>query len=483
MGVSRDGMGRKADSVKREAMEWMLDNLHYYCPVTDDGRDKLAEFAVKMEEGDWHGAEKAYKAVTGDFCNDIGLFMYGSRDGKGIVSRHTDAYLISGVLGVTDLKLPVGFCRGRKGVDREKIYLEHRSGQFKNITNEIAADNIKIHIKSYIIRVLVFLLFIAGVSIFVYAGGCERNSGAAVLSVLLVLAAYIFLAVSFGRIAGELHIRQKKEYWKSYLEGIALVGRTDICGGNCMMTQKMPEDVHNELKERTDRTVKKYFGRRRIIPKIIREICFTNKLFILCTVCFIAVLFMKIYPLRAGSERGIQPEGKEAGEEKVMQPKVEVMGAGGMELVSERKEVSVSEDMQGKRGIEKGESVPDAEREEEAPENVPQADSFASEGVIFTDSNSRKLKREEIEALRGRSDMDYQTALGYARNEIYARMGYPFSREGGKYSEHYSKYPWYAEIKKREITEDMFNEYERANIDLILEIERELGITESRPGE
>ena len=84
------------------------------------------------------------------------------------------------------------------------------------------------------------------------------------------------------------------------------------------------------------------------------------------------------------------------------------------------------------------------------------------------------LTSEEIEALKQRADMSYKEALAYARNEIYARMGYAFNKEGGKYTEHYSQYEWYRNIEKRKITEDMFNRYERVNIDLILKAEDEL---------
>ena len=101
-------------------------------------------------------------------------------------------------------------------------------------------------------------------------------------------------------------------------------------------------------------------------------------------------------------------------------------------------------------------------------------DLFAKEGVIFKDSNERELHMEEIEALKQRADMSYKEALAYARNEIYARMGYAFNKEGGKYTEHYSQYEWYRNIEKRKITEDMFNRYERVNIDLILKAEDEL---------
>lgn len=106
-----------------------------------------------------------------------------------------------------------------------------------------------------------------------------------------------------------------------------------------------------------------------------------------------------------------------------------------------------------------------------AEESVPD---FDENGMLFADSDSRYLSREEIERLQENPDDTYQQLLRYAVNEIYARKGYPF-QEDGPYFRFYDQFEWYRQTEKHVISEEELNEFEKANIDLITDIEVENG--------
>lgn len=111
---------------------------------------------------------------------------------------------------------------------------------------------------------------------------------------------------------------------------------------------------------------------------------------------------------------------------------------------------------------------------EEVEESAIEECVFDEIGFIFYNSHERYLSRDEVMALRDSEEYDFKTLLGFARNEIYARKGYPFS-EGGKYYTYYMQYEWYQNMEHGEVTDSMINDYERANIDLIVGIEKEEG--------
>lgn len=99
---------------------------------------------------------------------------------------------------------------------------------------------------------------------------------------------------------------------------------------------------------------------------------------------------------------------------------------------------------------------------------------FDSDGFIFADSDSRYLTDLEVHALKEMEGYEFQDLLGFARNEIYARHGYPFN-EAGKYYPYYMQYSWYRDISHQTVTEDDLNTYEKENIKLIVQIETEYG--------
>lgn len=78
------------------------------------------------------------------------------------------------------------------------------------------------------------------------------------------------------------------------------------------------------------------------------------------------------------------------------------------------------------------------------------------------------LTREDIEGLSPEE-------LRIARNEIYARHGRLFKDEG--LQAYFNGCDWYAgSILPDDFSDSVFNEYERANKDLIVSYEHELGV-------
>ena len=83
--------------------------------------------------------------------------------------------------------------------------------------------------------------------------------------------------------------------------------------------------------------------------------------------------------------------------------------------------------------------------------------SFDSNGFVFADSSTRQLTATDLAGLS-------QEALGFARNEIFARHGNIFQNE--KYRSHYEGCSWYTPVRAGMGFEDL-NDIERANVELI----------------
>ncbi len=86
-----------------------------------------------------------------------------------------------------------------------------------------------------------------------------------------------------------------------------------------------------------------------------------------------------------------------------------------------------------------------------------------NDDFIFPTSDSEYLTMEDLEALTPKQ-------IRLARNEIYARRGYIFKDEFLK--EYFESKDWYTPSVDK-ITDDMFNEYEIANRDLIVQYEEQ----------
>lgn len=93
-------------------------------------------------------------------------------------------------------------------------------------------------------------------------------------------------------------------------------------------------------------------------------------------------------------------------------------------------------------------------------------DATASAGYILPESDSRRYTRTELEGLS-------VWELYLARNEVFARYGRQFKNED--LADYFSSQPWYNGEYSPEDFDGWFspNEYEKANTDLILEIEHE----------
>lgn len=107
-------------------------------------------------------------------------------------------------------------------------------------------------------------------------------------------------------------------------------------------------------------------------------------------------------------------------------------------------------------------------------ESLKERGGFDENGFVFSDSNERYLTEEEVYELNDIEEYDFQTLLGYARNEIYARHGYAFN-ENGVYYPFYMQYDWYRNMEHHVVSDSELNEYEQANRDLIVAIERKEG--------
>lgn len=101
--------------------------------------------------------------------------------------------------------------------------------------------------------------------------------------------------------------------------------------------------------------------------------------------------------------------------------------------------------------------------EETGSESLPEED--VQSGFIFENSDRRYLTRGELENLSAEE-------LRIARNEIYARKGRKFQSED--LQNYFESQDWYqGTIEPQDFVESSLNEYEIANRDLILLIEKE----------
>lgn len=91
---------------------------------------------------------------------------------------------------------------------------------------------------------------------------------------------------------------------------------------------------------------------------------------------------------------------------------------------------------------------------------------------IFPESDSVYLTKDQLEGFS-------KDQMAYARNEIYARHGRRFRDQ--KFQNYFDSKPWYVPQYDPDqfdaIQDTIFNEYEKANARLILEVEKEHGYT------
>ncbi|MGL5414765.1 MAG: YARHG domain-containing protein [Clostridium sp.] len=86
-----------------------------------------------------------------------------------------------------------------------------------------------------------------------------------------------------------------------------------------------------------------------------------------------------------------------------------------------------------------------------------------NDGFYFYDSDSRYLGRDELRNFT-------KEELGFIRNEIYARHGYEFHQQ--PFKSYFNSKTWYRKNSYFKGTDNELNEYERANVKLIANLEK-----------
>lgn len=98
-------------------------------------------------------------------------------------------------------------------------------------------------------------------------------------------------------------------------------------------------------------------------------------------------------------------------------------------------------------------------------------------GFVFPNSSTSYLSADDIQVLEDKSYNSgyiYQELLRLAINEIYARHGYQFIK-GEQYDVFYRQFDWYNNIKKSSVSWSQFNEIEKSNLTLLINIEHNNG--------
>ncbi|MEE1312885.1 MAG: YARHG domain-containing protein [Lachnospiraceae bacterium] len=118
------------------------------------------------------------------------------------------------------------------------------------------------------------------------------------------------------------------------------------------------------------------------------------------------------------------------------------------------------------------EDVSDADDEEES-ETVTDNDSEETSGKVVFDEEEDYILPESDSKYYSKSELSELTAkqLAIARNEIYAKHGYIFSKNK-EMKEYFEGKSWYkGTTKSADFHESVFNKYEKENIDTIVELE------------
>lgn len=103
---------------------------------------------------------------------------------------------------------------------------------------------------------------------------------------------------------------------------------------------------------------------------------------------------------------------------------------------------------------------------------------YAETGFIYPDSSQEYLNEIELNAkylklMKVLKEPDgIKRELRCAINEIYARKGYDFADTD--HEDYFAEKDWYKPIFGKQISEEELNVYEKANIDLLVKIEKEV---------
>lgn len=97
-----------------------------------------------------------------------------------------------------------------------------------------------------------------------------------------------------------------------------------------------------------------------------------------------------------------------------------------------------------------------------------ESDSEENDSFIFSNSDSEYLTKKQLRKLTKEEET-------IARNELYARRGYIFSKNQ-EMKEYFESQSWYVGVyEDQEEVDAMFNDYERANKELFIEYEKDKG--------
>ena len=429
--------------MQKEVMKWVLDHIEYYCPMDEDAEEIMADFASNMYLEEWERASGKCIEIFHMLGDNFLAHIYGQTDGRKIFSRHLDAHTLKSL--DSGMECPIGYLKN-EGSGRE-LNSEIRKRRNKvtgldkdmNFDKRMKTENrwVRIGIGAVIVGIFLLGMFVSW----------EQTEWQILYALtILIFGGYFIWRVKAARI---IVLKRMDNYYRgTVVDKVDAIASWDAMEREGISWNRvLVGDIFSKVKG----DEKKVNFRAALVEvkdscrEILQKLCSPVSVFF-AVVGMSLMLWLrpigitsvymkdKILAFRGQNFKPITIQDKE---EKAIIVKVE--------------KEKTEEDRGGKS-----------------------EDLFAKEGVIFKDSNERELHMEEIEALKQRADMSYKEALAYARNEIYARMGYAFNKEGGKYTEHYSQYEWYRNIEKRKITEDMFNRYERVNIDLILKAEDEL---------
>lgn len=148
-------------------------------------------------------------------------------------------------------------------------------------------------------------------------------------------------------------------------------------------------------------------------------------------------------------------------EEQVYETKLEGFSVGGNMTEVEDPEDDANSDAESDKDTEKN-------KKKDKKKDSSESDSEETEGFIFSNSDSTYLTKKQLRKLTKEEET-------IARNELYARRGYIFSKNQ-EMKEYFESQPWYVgEYENQEDVDAMFNDYERANKELFIEYEREKG--------
>lgn len=150
-------------------------------------------------------------------------------------------------------------------------------------------------------------------------------------------------------------------------------------------------------------------------------------------------------------------------EEQVYETKLEGFSVGGNMSETENPEDDAESDEESDKNTKKDKKKDNKKKDSSEVDSDSETDGF-----VFSNSDSEYLTKKQLKKLTKEEET-------IARNELYARRGYIFSKNQ-EMKEYFESQSWYVgEFENQEEVDAMFNDYERANKELFIEYEKEKG--------